>query len=39
MKFKLSRHAHEEIERRGIPLKSVDSVLHNPLTGCGRIWK
>ena len=30
MKFEISRHAHEEIERRGIPLKIVDSVLQNP---------
>ena len=29
MKFKLSRHVHEGIERSGIPLKIVDSVLHN----------
>lgn len=30
MKFEISRHAHEEIERREISLKFVESVLHNP---------
>ena len=30
MKFKISRHAEEEIIRRRIPRKFVDSVLENP---------
>jgi hypothetical protein len=30
MKFEISRHAHEEIKRRGIPLKIVEAVLQNP---------
>jgi hypothetical protein len=30
MNFELSRHAREEMERRGIPLNIVESVLHNP---------
>jgi len=30
MKFKLSRHALEEIERRGIPRDLLDQVLQNP---------
>ena len=30
MKFEISRHAHEEINRRGIPLNIVESVLQNP---------
>ena len=30
MKFKISRHAEEEIERRKIPRKFVDSVLEKP---------
>ena len=30
MKFRLSRHALEEIERRGIPRDLLDQVLQNP---------
>lgn len=30
MKFELSRHAREEIERRGIPLNIVEAVLQEP---------
>lgn len=30
MKFELSRHAREEIERRGIPLNVVEAVLQEP---------
>lgn len=30
MKFEISRHAREEMERRAIPLKIVESVLQNP---------
>jgi len=30
MKFKLSRHAGQEMERRGIPLELLESVLKNP---------
>lgn len=30
MKFELSRHAREEIERRGIPLNVVEAVLQGP---------
>ncbi len=30
MKFRLSRHAREEIERRDIPLELLTSVLENP---------
>ena len=30
MRFEISRHAHEEIVRREIPLNIVESVLHNP---------
>lgn len=30
MKFEISRHAHEEMRRREIPLNIVESVLHNP---------
>jgi hypothetical protein len=28
--FRLSRHVKEEMERRGIPLAFVESVLHDP---------
>ena len=30
MKFEISRHAHEEIKRRGIPLNIVETILQNP---------
>ena len=30
MKFEISRHAREEIERRGIPLNVVETVLREP---------
>jgi hypothetical protein len=30
MKFEISRHAHEEMKRRGIPLNVVEAVLQNP---------
>ena len=30
MKFRLSRHALEEIERRGVPRDLLDQVLQNP---------
>ncbi len=30
MKFEISRHAREEIERRGIPLNVVEAVLQEP---------
>jgi len=30
MKFEISRHAHEEIVRREIPLNIVETVLNNP---------
>ncbi len=30
MNFKLSRHVKEEIERRSIPLRLLESVLKNP---------
>ena len=30
MKFDISRHAHEEIVRREIPLNIVETVLNNP---------
>ena len=30
MKFKLSRHAKEEMQRRAIPLALLESVLQNP---------
>ena len=30
MKFRLSNHAREEMERRGIPLALVESVLDSP---------
>ncbi len=30
MNFRLSRHAQEEMQRRGIPLILVESVLNNP---------
>lgn len=30
MKFEISRHAHEEIKRRGIPLNVVEAILQNP---------
>jgi hypothetical protein len=30
MKFKLSRHAQEEMQRRGIPLTLVESTLQHP---------
>lgn len=30
MRYKISRHAQTEMERRGIPLSLVESVLDNP---------
>ena len=30
MKFEISRHAHEEMKRRGIPLNVVEAILQNP---------
>jgi len=30
MKYRISRHAKEEMERRGIPLKILDSILKDP---------
>ena len=30
MKFKLSRHVQEEMQRRAIPLELLESVLQNP---------
>ena len=30
MKFRLSNHAKEEMQRRGIPLEFVESVLNSP---------
>ncbi|MGD0281827.1 MAG: DUF4258 domain-containing protein [Dissulfurispiraceae bacterium] len=30
MKFEISRHAHEEMNRREIPLTTVESVMQNP---------
>jgi hypothetical protein len=30
MKFKLSRHARQEMERRAIPLELLQSVMQNP---------
>jgi hypothetical protein len=30
VKFKLSRHVQEEMQRRGIPLELLESVLQNP---------
>jgi hypothetical protein len=30
MSFYISRHAEEELERRGIPREFLDSVLQNP---------
>jgi hypothetical protein len=30
MKFEISRHAHEEMERRGIPLHIVETIMQNP---------
>jgi len=30
VKFEISRHAHEEIVRRKIPLNIVETVLNNP---------
>ncbi len=30
MKFRLSNHAKEEMQRRGIPFEFVESVLNNP---------
>lgn len=30
MKFEISRHAHEEMERRAISLQIVETVLQNP---------
>jgi hypothetical protein len=30
MKFEMSRHAREEIDRRGIPLNVVEAVLQEP---------
>jgi Domain of unknown function (DUF4258) len=30
MKFELSRHARQELKRRSIPIKLLESVLNNP---------
>lgn len=30
MRYKISRHADEEMKRRGIPLNFVESVIENP---------
>lgn len=30
IKYRLSRHAEQELRRRGIPMKLLDSVLKNP---------
>ena len=30
MEFRLSRHAHEELERRGIPLNLLERLLQEP---------
>jgi hypothetical protein len=30
MKFEISRHAHEEMGRRGIPLNIVETIMQNP---------
>ena len=30
MKFELSRHARQELQRRSVPIKLLESVLNNP---------